>query len=72
MRLLHISDVHFGHPAVPEQYESIEALIEKSNFDVVVVSGDLTHRGLRSQFRNTEQAGEAWQRTLAFFKEQLA
>ncbi len=28
--------------------------------------------GLRSQFRNTEQADEAWQRTLAFFKEQLA
>ena len=51
MRLLHISDVHFGHPAVPEQYESIEALIEKSNFDVVVVSGDLSQRARSGEFQ---------------------
>ena len=25
--LFHCSDLHFGHPAVPEQYEAIEALI---------------------------------------------
>jgi carboxymethylenebutenolidase len=28
--------------------------------------------GLRSQFRHTSQSAEAWQRTLAFFREQLA
>jgi len=27
--LFHCSDLHFGHPAVPEQYESIEAIIAK-------------------------------------------
>ena len=25
--LLHCSDLHFGHPAVPEQYEAIEAMV---------------------------------------------
>ena len=27
--LFHCSDLHFGHPAVPEQYEAIEALIQE-------------------------------------------
>ena len=51
MRLLHISDVHFGHPAVPEQYESIEALIQKTKFDVVALSGDLSQRARSGEFQ---------------------
>lgn len=50
-RLLHISDVHFGHPAVPEQYESIEALIRKSEFDVVAISGDLAQKARAGEFQ---------------------
>ena len=39
--LFHCSDLHFGSPAVPEQYEAMEALIGAQRFDVVAISGDL-------------------------------
>jgi 3',5'-cyclic AMP phosphodiesterase CpdA len=42
--VLHVSDLHFGPPAVPEQVEAIEELIQARKFDVVVVSGDLSQR----------------------------
>ena len=40
--LFHCSDLHFGHPAVPEQYEAIEALIQERKYDVVAISGDVS------------------------------
>jgi 3',5'-cyclic AMP phosphodiesterase CpdA len=43
-RLLHVSDLHFGHPSVPEQIEALEAIIAREAFDAIVVSGDLTQR----------------------------
>jgi len=43
-RLFHCSDLHFGHPAVPEQYEAIEALIQARKYDIVAISGDLSQR----------------------------
>jgi 3',5'-cyclic AMP phosphodiesterase CpdA len=49
--VFHISDVHFGHPAVPEVYESIEALIHERRFDVVAISGDLTQRARSGEFQ---------------------
>jgi len=49
--LFHCSDVHFGHPAVPEQYEAIEAFIQERRFDVVVISGDLTQRSRAGEFQ---------------------
>jgi 3',5'-cyclic AMP phosphodiesterase CpdA len=49
--VFHCSDVHFGHPAVPEQYEAIEALIQQRKFDVVVISGDLTQRSRAGEFQ---------------------
>jgi 3',5'-cyclic AMP phosphodiesterase CpdA len=49
--VFHCSDVHFGHPAVPEQYEAIEALFHERAYDVVVVSGDLTQRGRAGEFQ---------------------
>src|SRR5919202_4241211 len=42
--VFHASDLHFGHPAVPEQYEAIEALIQDRRYDVVAISGDLSQR----------------------------
>ena len=50
MRLLHVSDVHFGRPAVPEQFEWIEATIQESGYDVIAVSGDLTQRARTGEF----------------------
>lgn len=51
LTLFHCSDLHFGHPAVPEQYESIEALIEERKYDVVAISGDLSQRARSGEFQ---------------------
>jgi 3',5'-cyclic AMP phosphodiesterase CpdA len=50
-RVLHLSDVHFGHPAVPEQYEAIERFFHEERFDVVALSGDLTQRARSGEFQ---------------------
>ena len=49
--LLHCSDLHFGHPAVPEQYEAIEALIDEQRPDVVAISGDVSQRARAGEFQ---------------------
>ena len=49
--VFHCSDLHFGHPAVPEQYEAMEALIAERRFDVVAISGDLTQRARSGEFQ---------------------
>lgn len=48
--VLHVSDLHFGKPAVPEQIDAIELLIEERGFDVVVISGDLSQRARPGEF----------------------
>jgi 3',5'-cyclic AMP phosphodiesterase CpdA len=50
LSLFHCSDVHFGHPAVPEQFEAIEAMIQAQRNDVVAISGDLTQRARSGEF----------------------
>lgn len=49
--VFHCSDLHFGHPAVPAQYEAMEALITERRFDVVAISGDLTQRARSGEFQ---------------------
>jgi 3',5'-cyclic AMP phosphodiesterase CpdA len=49
--LFHCSDLHFGHPAVPEQYEAIEALIDDQKPDVVAISGDVSQRARAGEFQ---------------------
>jgi 3',5'-cyclic AMP phosphodiesterase CpdA len=51
IRLFHCSDLHFGHPAVPEQYEAIEGMIHDQRFDVVALSGDFTQRARAGEFQ---------------------
>ena len=48
--VIHVSDLHFGHPAVPEQFEAIEALILDRRFDVVAISGDVSQRSRSGEF----------------------
>jgi 3',5'-cyclic AMP phosphodiesterase CpdA len=48
-RLLHISDLHVGTPEAPEVERSLAALIERVSPELVVASGDLTHRGRPEQ-----------------------
>ena len=49
--LFHCSDLHFGSPAVPEQYEAMESMISSQKFDVVAISGDVTQRGRAGEFQ---------------------
>ena len=48
-RILHVSDLHFGRNDRPESIEALGRLIEGVTPELVIASGDLTHRGLRSQ-----------------------
>ena len=50
-RVLHVSDLHFGRPAVPAQIDAIEALIQRERFDVVAISGDLSQRARAGEFQ---------------------
>ncbi|HEU4879864.1 MAG TPA: metallophosphoesterase [Gemmatimonadaceae bacterium] len=49
--VFHVSDLHFGRPAVPAQIEAIEDVIQKEKFDVVAISGDLSQRARAGEFQ---------------------
>jgi 3',5'-cyclic AMP phosphodiesterase CpdA len=49
--VFHCSDLHFGHPAVPEQYEAMEDLINEFRYDVVAISGDISQRARSGEFQ---------------------
>ena len=49
--VFHVSDLHFGRPAVPAQIEAIEAMIQQEKFDVVAISGDLSQRARSGEFQ---------------------
>jgi 3',5'-cyclic AMP phosphodiesterase CpdA len=49
LRLLHISDLHAGSVVEPEIERSLAPLIERVEPELIVASGDLTHRGRRDQ-----------------------
>ena len=48
-RLLHVSDLHFGAGDAHRVGEGLQALIERTAPELVVASGDLTHRGRPDQ-----------------------
>jgi 3',5'-cyclic AMP phosphodiesterase CpdA len=49
--VFHVSDLHFGKPAVPAQIEAIEDIIQREKFDVVAISGDLSQRSRSGEFQ---------------------
>jgi 3',5'-cyclic AMP phosphodiesterase CpdA len=51
LTFFHCSDLHFGHPAVPAQYEALEALVRDRRYDVVAISGDLSQRARAGEFQ---------------------
>lgn len=53
-RILHISDLHFGRTR-PQATEAILRLAWERRPDLVVISGDLTQRARRAQFREARQ-----------------
>jgi 3',5'-cyclic AMP phosphodiesterase CpdA len=48
-RILHVSDLHYGTREDPALEHALLALIERTEPEVVIASGDLTHRGRREQ-----------------------
>jgi 3',5'-cyclic AMP phosphodiesterase CpdA len=54
-RVLHVSDLHFGPPAVPAQLDNIAEMIATRRFDVVAVSGDLSQRARPGEFQAARQ-----------------
>jgi 3',5'-cyclic AMP phosphodiesterase CpdA len=50
LRILHVSDLHFGPPFVPEIAEAAMRSAHGLSPDAIVVSGDLTQRARRDQF----------------------
>ncbi len=59
-RLLHISDLHVGTREAPQVERSLATLIERTAPELVVASGDLTHRGRPEQ----HEAAAAFLRSL--------
>lgn len=51
VRILHVSDLHFGRPCDPALIEAIEEHIAKDRYDVVAVSGDVTQRSRAGEFQ---------------------
>lgn len=49
-RLLHLSDLHFGWPYLPEVGNSISALAAELGPDAIVISGDFTQRCEEPEF----------------------
>lgn len=48
-RILHVSDLHFGPRDDPRALESLAELATRIAPELVIASGDLTHRGTRAQ-----------------------
>jgi len=48
-RILHVSDLHIGAHASPDATPALAGLVERLRPEVIVASGDLTHRGRRDQ-----------------------
>jgi 3',5'-cyclic AMP phosphodiesterase CpdA len=48
-RILHVSDLHYGTREDPAMEHALLALIERTEPEVVIASGDLTHRGRREE-----------------------
>ena len=49
MRLLHISDLHAGSVEETAIERSLEPLVERVQPELIVVTGDLAHRGRRRE-----------------------
>ena len=51
MRILQLSDIHFGRHAVGAYHAAVLRRLAEGRYDVAVVAGDLTQRNFRWQFR---------------------
>lgn len=49
-KILHISDLHFGRPYVPEAGEALQRIAPTLELDAIVVSGDISQRAKAREF----------------------
>jgi 3',5'-cyclic AMP phosphodiesterase CpdA len=54
-RFLHVSDLHFGAGQDDEIEHGLAALVERARPDLIVASGDLTHRAKRQQHEHASR-----------------
>lgn len=59
-RLAHLSDVHFGAISRPEIVPALVEEVNGQDFDLVVVSGDLTQRARKWQFSEAKKMLDAF------------
>ncbi len=55
LRILHLSDLHFGPPYLPEVGDAILKIAAKLGMHAIVVSGDFTQRAKREQFEEARK-----------------
>jgi 3',5'-cyclic AMP phosphodiesterase CpdA len=55
MRILHVSDLHFGKPSVPAQVEALEGFVARETLGAIVISGDLSQRTRRREFERASK-----------------
>jgi 3',5'-cyclic AMP phosphodiesterase CpdA len=55
LRILQVSDIHFGRHAIARYLTAIARRIEEGRYDVVAFVGDLTQRNFRSQLRSAHR-----------------
>ena len=51
LRLLQVSDMHFGRPCIPAVIDAMEAHLHATPYDVIVVAGDVAQRSLSGEFQ---------------------
>lgn len=67
MRLLQVSDVHFGRHHVPAYTAAVERRVAEGRYDAAIVAGDLTQRNFRGQFAAAKQWLDALRAQLPVF-----
>ena len=61
--LVHVSDLHFGRPAVAERLDALREFIGEDRPDAVAVSGDLTQRCSNREFSNARAYLDSLEKT---------
>jgi 3',5'-cyclic AMP phosphodiesterase CpdA len=54
-RIFHISDLHLGHSTVSEPLTALHELVPELAPEILVVTGDLTHRGRRNELERARE-----------------
>ncbi|MFI5246214.1 MAG: metallophosphoesterase family protein [Gemmatimonadales bacterium] len=62
LRLLHVSDLHFGRLSVAAQVEGVQRVYSSEKFDAIVISGDLSQRTRTREFERAHEFIEAARR----------